>query len=130
MRQRVQCIILEDKKILLVKDRDAAHYYPPGGGIETNETHQEAIQRELKEELNVDTIKTEFHSSYQSTNEIRKHPQTEHNYLVEIKGTPTPSSEIEEIKWFSWEEIEKKMAPFPKNLYTKLFMKLREEKMI
>ncbi|MDS3979645.1 NUDIX domain-containing protein [Staphylococcus capitis] len=48
------CLIkIKNKKIFLVRTHDNKKYYLPGGKIEENETVDEAILRELKEELSL-----------------------------------------------------------------------------
>jgi len=53
---RAQCIVLRDDRILLVKNNYEGRNWHclPGGLIEHNETPQEAVLRELKEECLVD----------------------------------------------------------------------------
>ena len=127
MRERVQCLIIKDKKILFVKDKLAAHFYPPGGGVDDHENHEEAISRELMEELEIKCVKRSFFSSYNETNVVRNHPQVEHNYFVEFEGEPKPASEIEEIKWVNWNDIVSNKFPLPPNLYEELLIKLKEK---
>ncbi len=51
------CLIIErDGKILLVRVRDNVLWYLPGGTIEPGETAQEALVREVSEELGVSLI--------------------------------------------------------------------------
>jgi 8-oxo-dGTP diphosphatase len=48
-------IILEDEVILLFRRKNNKEYYAiPGGHIEGNETKEECLMREIKEELNID----------------------------------------------------------------------------
>lgn len=125
MRERVQCLIIRGKKILLVKDKEADHFYPPGGGVEKGESHEAAIKRELQEELDVELVKSTFHSIYQEKNVVRKFLQKENNYIVEIRGQPSPCSEIEEIRWLSWKEIHE--VPLPPDLLRGLLAPLRKQ---
>ena len=55
MRERATCIVLRNNKILFVQQmvNGQPRYVFIGGGIENNETPQEAALRELKEEANV-----------------------------------------------------------------------------
>jgi ADP-ribose pyrophosphatase YjhB (NUDIX family) len=44
-------ILIRDNKILLVKHTYQEHWYLPGGGIKKGETFEQAIRREIEEEL-------------------------------------------------------------------------------
>lgn len=51
---RVCAIIINDNKILALKDEVSPYYYLPGGIVQIGETAWEALLREIKEELEVD----------------------------------------------------------------------------
>lgn len=44
-------MLIKDNKALLVKHTYQEHWYLPGGGVKKGETFEEAIKREVKEEL-------------------------------------------------------------------------------
>lgn len=127
MRQRIQAIIIQDNNILFVRDEGAPHYYPPGGGIDEGENHMSAMRRELKEELGVDLLEMTYFSSYDEMNVMRNYPQREHNYFVTYTGTPVPSTEIVDVQWVSWEEIEAGKYPMPPALYEELLVVLKSQ---
>lgn len=56
MPKRVAAVIIKDNKILLMRRiKEGQEYYVfPGGGIEENESAEDAIIREIKEELPLD----------------------------------------------------------------------------
>ncbi len=58
MRQRATAIIVQDKKLLVIHrlkyGRD--YYTLPGGGVEIDETFEEACIREVKEETGLDVV--------------------------------------------------------------------------
>lgn len=58
-RRRASAVIIKGSKVLLIHriDGDAEYWTFPGGGIETNETAEEAIKREVKEETNLNVHK-------------------------------------------------------------------------
>lgn len=54
-KQRAAAIIIKKKKLLLIRRRKNTeeYYIFPGGGVEDTETPEEAVVREIKEELNL-----------------------------------------------------------------------------
>jgi 8-oxo-dGTP diphosphatase len=55
MRHRVVGIIIKDEKILLMRrvKNDREYYVFPGGGVEEGESLEEALRREMHEELGI-----------------------------------------------------------------------------
>lgn len=51
---RVCGMIIHDGKILAMRDQRSPYYYLPGGRVQLGETVEEAVLRELREELGVD----------------------------------------------------------------------------
>ncbi len=47
----VRAVIRKGNSILLAQPKDADFHFFPGGGLEFNETAEDAVERELKEEL-------------------------------------------------------------------------------
>ena len=90
---RVAAIIIKDNKILLIhRIKNGQEYYVfPGGGVKEEESLEEAISREIKEELTLD-IKL-FKQIFSITNQN----QEEHYFLVEdFDGTPILNGEERE----------------------------------
>lgn len=50
---RVGAIILSDGKLLAMRDERSPYYYLPGGRVKIGETAEDAIIRELREELDI-----------------------------------------------------------------------------
>ena len=50
---RVCAVILNDGKILAMQDERSPYFYLPGGRVKLGETAEEAVVREIKEELNI-----------------------------------------------------------------------------
>ena len=51
---RVAGIIIHNNKLLIMKDERSPYYYIPGGRVAINELSEDAIVREIREELNAD----------------------------------------------------------------------------
>lgn len=60
--ERVRAVIIKDGKILLINrvKEEESYWVIPGGGVEGEENHNEAISRECKEELGVDVVVEEL----------------------------------------------------------------------
>ncbi len=59
MRNRATAIIIKDEKILLFRriKKGLEYFIFPGGGVEENETTEEALKREVGEELSLEISK-------------------------------------------------------------------------
>lgn len=54
LEQLAGCVMLQDNKILLVREKNQDYYKIPGGKIEDRETPEQAAIREVKEETGFD----------------------------------------------------------------------------
>ena len=86
MKKTVRAIIIEDNKLLvffrrkLVDNKYITYYAIPGGHVEDNETLEETVIRELKEEMNLDIEIIRY------LGEIEAYNQTEYYYYAKIVG--------------------------------------------
>jgi 8-oxo-dGTP pyrophosphatase MutT (NUDIX family) len=116
-RSAVRAIIKDGKKILMAYLEKTDEYKFPGGGREENETAEEAIKREVLEEVGYKVKKinekvgiiTEFAIAKEGGNNIFK--MDSEYYLVEIDKEPSKQNleEYEQELMFKpcWVEIEK-----------------------
>lgn len=100
------CIIINDKQILLVHEKNANFWGFPKGHIEFGETEIETALREVKEEIGIDVniISTKKYSiNYIINDEIDK---TSIFYIASPKtlNITKQESEIDDVKWCSYEE--------------------------
>lgn len=103
---KIAYIRVENGKILSTRSKGKTKYYIPGGKRENNETDDETLIREIREELNVSIISATI--NYFGT---FKAQADSHNagiivkmtcYTADYEGNLEPCSEIEEIKWLSY----------------------------
>jgi len=117
-------VIVNNRKLLLIKDSKDNFYKFPCGRVEKGEDLEEACIREVNEEINGDiSILRKL-----STIFLRKDPKTDkpadielHHYraFLKNKNEISPGKGIEEIRWFDILELELgryKIAPNVKYL--------------
>lgn len=94
------CIIIDNGKVLLVRGKGGTSFKFPGGHITDEENFKQSAQRECSEEIGCEVRAMGDPIFYlfklnEELDIILIH------YLGEIiKGEPTPTTEIEEVKWF------------------------------
>jgi len=95
--------LIRDNKVLMAKNFNVDKYYIPGGTIEKNESEEEALLREIKEELSVDIIKDSMKYFGTFEDVATTHPDSIVQirlYLGEVLGELKPDSEVEKLGWF------------------------------
>lgn len=104
-------IHIKEGKILSTRSKGKDTYYIPGGKRDGNETDEQALIREVKEEVMVDLVpKTIRHYG---TFEAQAHGKPEGIivraacYTAEFTGDLKPGSEKEEIAWLGYEGRER-----------------------
>lgn len=107
-------IHIENRKILSTLSRGKDTYYIPGGKREENETDDEALIREIREELSIELIPESLR--FVGRFEAQAHGKTDGIvvrmtcYTGEFSGRITPSSEVEQAVWFTHKDREKSSA--------------------
>lgn len=104
-------IEIKDNSILLTKSYGKDKYYIPGGKREVGETDEQALIREIYEELSVTIDKSTL--TFIGIFEAQAHGQPEGVFVKmtcysgDYSGELKASSEIEEIDWFSYSDKDK-----------------------
>lgn len=123
---KIAYIYMQDKKILSSLSKGKDTYYIPGGKREGNETDEETLIREVKEELSVDILKETI--SYYGTFEAQAHGKKEGIivkmtcYTADYEGQMKPDSEIQEIRWLTSKDMDK-ISPVDKLIFKDLLAK-------
>ena len=118
--QGVHAFCFYGDKMIVVYSEVKGYWTPPGGGIESGETYEQAIIREVREETNMKVLSQEligYQDIYEPDRIIR---QTRSFCIVEPIGNfvADPDGDITEIKlidprdykkYFDWGEIGEKI---------------------
>ena len=123
---KIALLYLKDGQILSTLSKGKDTYYLPGGKRELNETDEQTLIRECKEELTIDikedTIK------YYGTFKAQAHGKAEGIivkmtcYTAKFIGEMKPSSEIQEIRWLNYKDIDI-ISPVDKLIFNDLYEK-------
>ncbi len=108
-KQAVCGIIFNEGKFLLIKRRDIPVWVLPGGGIETGESPETAVLRELEEETGYKTKIERKIAEYLPANKL-----SQVTYFFEcsiISGNPLKGNETKDIHFFSLEDLPEPLAP-------------------
>lgn len=107
---KIAYVRVENGKILSTRSKGRKKYYVPGGKREGNETDEETLIREIREELNVSIISATIKYLGTFTAQADSHSAgiivKMTCYIAEFEGGLEPCSEIEEIKWLSYADRE------------------------
>lgn len=123
---KIAYIYLKDGKILSTLSKGKDTYYIPGGKREGLEKDKETLIRECKEELTIDIIEDTI--KYYGTFEAQAHGKAEGIlvrmtcYMADFKGELTASSEIEEIRWLDYSNLDI-ISPVDKLIFKDLYDK-------
>ncbi len=126
-------VFIKDKRFLVVRQKGEDFWKNVGGKIENDETPEECLKREVKEELAVDLITTpEFYYSLPTTKAVSDPNVTLdiHLYRCETNQNPTPSQEIEELHWLTKEEFQANIIPLTSQIKEYIVPKLISDNLL
>ncbi len=124
---KIAFIYVKDGKILSTLSKGKDTYYIPGGKREGNESDEETLIRECKEELTIDIIRDTI--KYYGTFEAQAHGKAEGVlvkmtcYMAEFEGELKPNSEIQEMKWLDYSNLDTKISPVDELIFKDLYEK-------
>ena len=111
MIDKLAWIEIKENQILLTKSFGKDKYYIPGGKREIGETDEQALSREIYEELSVNLDKNTL--KFVGIFEAQAHGQAEGVfvkmtcYSADYSGELNVSSEIEAMEWFRYADKDK-----------------------
>lgn len=122
----IDAIIIKHKKILLIRrgvEPDKGKWGIPGGYVDWDESVDDAVKREVKEELGLNVKSMKFIKQYSNP---KRHPKQtiDSAYVVEVFGELSIGDDVQEHKWFSLEDIPDNLA-FDHNLIINDYLKKR-----
>ena len=94
--------LVRDGRILLARKRGEGILILPGGKVEAGETHEQALRREVAEELGcaIPLGKPTYLGRFDDVAGGEPgNTVTVHLYQAGIEGHPSPCQEIEELSW-------------------------------
>lgn len=98
-------ILIKDKKVLMARARGKDVWLNPGGKRDVGESDEQALIREVKEEMSVDLVPESI--KYYGTFEAQAHGKPEGTfvkitcYTSDYTGELMQAAEIEELAWFT-----------------------------
>ena len=106
------CIIINDKKEVLLVHHNKGHWDFPKGHVEEGETEVETAIREVKEETNIDV---EVNENYRYTTEYSPQENVMKKVVYflarNINDKRNPQlEEVSEVKWFKLDEAVEKIT--------------------
>ena len=101
-------IHLQDKKVLVTLSKGKDKWYIPGGKREEGESDDQALIREVKEELTVDLLPETI--QFYGTFEAQAHGQPEGVmvrmtcYMADYSGKLQANAEIDKVDFFTYDQ--------------------------
>jgi 8-oxo-dGTP pyrophosphatase MutT (NUDIX family) len=110
-------IHIKDRKLLLAFSNNKQCFYLPGGKVDAGETSEEALCREIEEELNVALTKSDLqyhtHISAPAYGEPNGIIMEQDCFLTSKEITPKASAEIGQLNYFTLNDYNRQINQAP-----------------
>lgn len=120
------CIVMNDKKQVLLIHHNEGHWDYPKGHIEEGETEIETAIREVKEETNIDVIvdsKFRYTIQYSPKEDVIK----EVVYFIAQNITNNIKAQLEEVQLVEWVDLDEAIERITYNNAKELLEKVRKD---
>ena len=125
----VGLLVIRNKKVLMVREKDKDYFAIPGGSVEKGEDDEVTLQRELLEELGITSVDKNKHQTFKLPGKTEGYEIQFVLYKGEIAGKINLGPEIAEYAWLdSNHEKENKRVGSITSL--KLFPQLKAQSLI
>ncbi len=108
--QKSALVTVHNGKLLVARSFGKNLFYVPGGKIETHETAEQALFREVEEELATEIVEESVSELGVFTSQAHGKRQGKqvnlHAFVASLKAEPHASQEIEELRWIGAEDSE------------------------
>ncbi|CCD06548.1 TPA: NUDIX hydrolase [Legionella pneumophila] len=99
---KIGALIFNEKNQLLAvhkKGKPPMELIVPGGVMEENESDEETLRREIKEELDSDIISFQFYKQFEDKAIYEEKWLVMRTYIVTLGNAPKPANEIDQLVW-------------------------------
>ena len=125
----IDAIIVKDNKILLIKrgaEVFTGYWALVGGYLEWDESYEDCIKREVKEEVDLEVTSMKLLGVY--SDPARSPVQSVSAvYIVDVDGTPHAGDDAQEVRWFELNKLPGEMA-FDHAIMIKDYLKYANQK--
>lgn len=114
----VDAIITKNGKILLIKrghDPFKGQFALPGGFVDYEERVEQALIREVKEELNLDAIPIAILGVYSGPDRDPRGPVISTVFICEFSGTPQAGDDAAAFEWLELDKLDQISLAFDHN---------------
>jgi 8-oxo-dGTP diphosphatase len=112
IKTRVVAVIVQKGKLLMLKGQGYKELWTPGGKIDPDESDEDCLRRELKEEIGAELLNMKFFKKYSAKSFYSNHITKQRVYIASLKGYKiTPQAEIKDFVWLSKNDFEKGKYP-------------------
>lgn len=98
---KIGAAFIKDNKIIVVRKIGKEEYIILGGVHDGDESHQDNLKKEAKEELQLNLKNYSYLGRFEDIALFENVPIIMDVYLVDCEGNPKPDSEIKEYLWVS-----------------------------
>lgn len=113
---KVGLLAIQDRKVLMVRKRGTHELIVPGGGIETNESAQAALEREIIEELGSQVSQVRYWKTFEDKAAFESGAAVRiQAYLGVLDGVPVPAAEIANLFWIDSSFPLTQLSPIVRN---------------